>query len=158
MMIKTAQILSFLVLLGMFSSTNAQIKSNLTSGGNAETKEERMNDYHKARVDILVKNLELNENQEKAFREVYKDYEESQMYVMKEFRNKYNKPELSEEETKEKIYTGFDVSQKLLNNKRIYTDKFLKVLTPKQLDKMFEMEKRLGRKIMDKKHQEEEKK
>ncbi len=102
MMIKTAQILSFLVLLGMFSSTNAQIKSNLTSGGNSETKEERMNDYHKARVDILVKNLELNENQEKAFREVYKDYEESQMYVMREFRNKYNKPELSEEETKEK--------------------------------------------------------
>lgn len=117
-----------------------------------------MNDYHKARVDILVKNLELNENQEKAFREVYKDYEESQMYVMREFRNKYNKAELSEEETKEKIYTGFDVSQKLLNNKRIYTDKLLKVLTPKQLDKMFEMEKRLGRKIMDKKHQEEEKK
>ncbi|MCL1667552.1 hypothetical protein M2T82_05700 [Elizabethkingia ursingii] len=157
-MIKTAQILSFLVLLGMFSSTHAQIKSNLSSGGNTETKEERMNDYHQARVDILVKNLGLNDNQEKAFREVYNNYEVSQMFVMKEFKEKYNKPELSEEETKEKIYTGFDVSQKLLNNKRTYADRFLKVLTPKQLEKMFEMEKRMGRRIMDKKHQEEVKK
>ena len=86
------------------------------------------------------------------------NYEVSQMFVMKEFKEKYNKPELSEEETKEKIYTGFDVSQKLLNNKRTYADRFLKVLTPKQLEKMFEMEKRMGRRIMDKKHQEEEKK
>ena len=62
-----------------------------------------MNDYHQARVDILVKNLGLNENQEKAFREVYNNYEVSQMFVMKEFKEKYNKPELSEEETKEKI-------------------------------------------------------
>ena len=155
---RTAQLFSFLIFLGMLSTMNAQIRNNLSAGGNTENHEERMKDYHEARVDILIKNLGLTDSQQEAFRSVYKDYEVSQMFVMKEFREKFDRKDLSEEETKERIYTGFDVSQKLLNNKKTYADRFLKVLTPKQLEKMFEMEKRLGRKIMDKKSQEEEKK
>ncbi|WP_176589977.1 hypothetical protein [Elizabethkingia argenteiflava] len=146
-----AQIISFFVFIAGLSTSRAQIQNNFHSENKYPKKEDRMNNYFSARMAILKESLGLSEEQKAPFSQIYSDYEESQMFVIREYKEKFGRKDLSQEETRERIYRGFDVSQKLLNNKRTYADRFLKVLTPKQLEKMFEMEKRMGKKIMRKK-------
>ena len=147
--------IGLLAFLGFSTTVNAQFQSNLTSSNRPQGHEERMKDLHEARVDVLVKNLGLSGDQEQQFRAIYNDYEESQMNIMKEFKSKFDNRNATDGEAKERIYIGFDVSQRLLNNRKQFADKFLKVISPLQLEKMYEMEKRMGKRIMEKRTQEE---
>ena len=61
--------------------------------------------------------------------------------IMKKFKSDIEKDSLTEQEAIEHIRKGLDVAQKLLDMRKEYTDKFLKVLTPNQVLKMNRVEK-----------------
>ena len=44
---------------------------------------------------------------------------------------------------------SFDLGQQLLNNRKVYADKFLKILTPQQVLKLFNQEGRMSEKFME---------
>jgi len=151
--------IGFLLLLIMSFSVKAQIRSNLSSNLSAKTThEERIESLHEARMNYLLKNLNLKNNQEEGFKNVYKEYEKSRSEIFKDFKQKFGKKDLTEEETREKIYEGFDLSEKLLENQRAYADKFLQVISAVQLDNMFRLEKLIGMSIMQKRQEKANKK
>ena len=51
--------------------------------------------------------------------------------------NKARNQELSDAEAKQMIDQSFDVGLQLLNNRKLYTEKFLKILSPQQVLKAF---------------------
>ena len=59
---------------------------------------------------------------------------------------------LSDEEATRRLNQSFDVGQQLLNNRRTYADKFLKILTPQQVLKLFQTEGKMREKLLDKKN------
>ena len=61
--------------------------------------------------------------------------------IMRKFKPDIEKDSLTEQEAIENIRKGLDVAQELLDMRKKYTDKFLKVLTPNQVLKMNRVEK-----------------
>ena len=56
---------------------------------------------------------------------------------------------LSDAEAKKMLNQSFDLGQQLLNNRKVYADKFLKILTPQQVLKLFNQEGRMREKFME---------
>jgi hypothetical protein len=59
---------------------------------------------------------------------------------------------LSDEEATSRLNQSFDVGQQLLNNRRAYADKFLKILTPQQVLSFSRTEGKMREKMLDKKN------
>lgn len=135
-------------------SVKGQLKNNLSpNSANAPTHQNRIEHLQEARVNFLVNKMKLSGTQEQEFRSLYSEYENSRSEILKSFRSKFSREDLSEEEARKKIYEGFDLSEKLLENKRSYADRFLKIVTAVQLDEMFRLEKAIGRHVMEKKRE-----
>ena len=103
--------------------------------------EERRVFFRKVQVQRMM--IELNlpiEKQEKA-EKLFEKYLEKRDDIMKKFKPDIEKDSLTEQEAIEHIRKGLDVAQKLLDMRKEYTDKFLKVLTPNQVLKMNRVEK-----------------
>ena len=99
--------------------------------------EERRNFFRKVQVQRMMTELNLPvEKQEKAEKLLEKRDD-----IMKKFKSDIEKDSLTEQEAIEHIRKGLDVAQKLLDMRKEYTDKFLKVLTPNQVLKMNRVEK-----------------
>jgi hypothetical protein len=58
---------------------------------------------------------------------------------------------LSDEEATSRLNQSFDVGQQLLNNRRAYADKFLKILTPQQVLNFSRMKGKCVKKCLIKK-------
>ena len=103
--------------------------------------EERRNFFRKVQVQRMMTELNLPvEKQEKA-EKLFEKYLEKRDDIMKKFKPDIEKDSLTEQEAIEHIRKGLDVAQKLLDMRKEYTDKFLKVLTPNQVLKMNRVEK-----------------
>jgi len=149
------KILSVFLLLGLVLNLNAQSKG-LRSVRDSN-RVEKTRKYHGIKEDILIEKLRISKEKEEDFKNIFRKYEEELKSIIGESRNEYRsidkKEKLSDKEIKDRIYTRFGVYQKLLDHRKAYTDKFLKVLTPEQLEKMFEMERQMGRRAMERKYQ-----
>lgn len=124
---------------------------------NSRGHNQRIEQLHEARMKLLMQSLNLSDTQKTPFKDLYEQYSDSRSKVFRGFAEKYHGQNLTEEQAKARIYDGFDVSEKLLNVQRDYTEKFLKIISPKQLNKMFRMEKVMSSKLMERHLQEEEK-
>ena len=63
-----------------------------------------------------------------------------------------NLENLSDEEATKRLNQSFDVGQQLLNNRRAYAEKFLKILSPQQVLTLFQTEGKMREKMLDKKN------
>ena len=90
----------------------------------------------------------LVEKQE-AFKILLKEYLESQKTIKNKFRADFSQENLSDAEAKKILNQSFDLGQQLLNNRKVYADKFLKILTPQQVLKLFNQEGRMREKFME---------
>ncbi|RQP14490.1 MAG: hypothetical protein EAS48_01550 [Chryseobacterium sp.] len=110
---------------------------------------QKMEQFRDAKTDVIVTQIGVQPEKQGEFRDLYQQYDKSQSSIAQEFNDGLDPREMTDDQAKEKIYKGFDISQKLLNNKKNYTEKFLQVITPRQLYHMYQTEKRMGRKVME---------
>ncbi len=61
---------------------------------------------------------------------------------------------MSDDEATKQLNQSFEIGQQLLDNRKNYAQKFMKVISPQQVLKMYQTEGKMRTKILDKKQDE----
>ena len=126
-----------LLFFGTFMSFKAQEKPNfreMTPEQRREyirqmSPEQRKQLMEDAATMMAIKNLQVPAEKQEVFKILLKEYLDA--------------------EAKKMLNQSFDLGQQLLNNRKVYADKFLKILTPQQVLKLFNQEGRMREKFME---------
>ncbi|QCX53141.1 hypothetical protein [Elizabethkingia sp. JS20170427COW] len=149
---------SLIFLLGFTNCLLAQFQNNLNPNNkNKPPHEQRIEELHKAKIDYITSELELSNEQRGNFETIYNNYDNSQRQLFSSFEKRVRLIPSNNQQAREKIFAGFELSQKFLDLRKSYAEEFLKVISPMQLDRFYKIEKKLSRKIQEKKHEKEEK-
>ncbi len=99
---------------------------------------------------MAIRNLQIPVEKQDAFKKLLSEYSQSQRAIKEKFKpNKARNQELSDAEAKQMIDQSFEVGLQLLNNRKLYTEKFLKILSPQQVLKLFDHEGQIREKMME---------
>ncbi len=113
--------------------------------------EQRIKLMHEATTMMAIRNLQVPAEKQEAFKKLLFEYGQSQKAIKDKFKNNnVSESNLSDGEAKKLLDQSFDIGQQLLNNRKIYAEKFLKILTPQQVLKLFKQEGKMREKIMEK--------
>ena len=118
---------------------------------NMSTKE-RSIFLQKMKENIVIDDIDISADKQDEFKALYAEYQTNQKQIKEKFLVENNIANLSDEEATRRLNQSFDVGQQLLNNRRTYADKFLKILTPQQVLKLFQTEGKMREKLLDKKN------
>ena len=118
---------------------------------NMSTKE-RSIFLQKMKENIVIDDIDISADKQDEFKALYAEYQANQKQIKEKFLVENNIANLSDEEATRRLNQSFDVGQQLLNNRRTYADKFLKILTPQQVLKLFQTEGKMREKVLDKKN------
>lgn len=118
---------------------------------NMSTKE-RSIFLQKMKENIVIDDIDISADKQDEFKALYAEYQANQKQIKEKFLVENNIANLSDEEAARRLNQSFDVGQQLLNNRRTYADKFLKILTPQQVLKLFQTEGKMREKLLDKKN------
>ena len=77
---------------------------------------------------------------------------EKQNSIKSRFKLSEDYENMSDEEAKRQLNESFDIGQQLLDNRKIYAQKFMKVLKPQQVLQMYQTEGKMRDKMLDKKN------
>ncbi len=110
--------------------------------------EQRSKLMENAVVNMTIRNLMVPEEKQDAFKKLLKEYHESQKAIKDKFKPSFSKDNLSDADAKKTLEQSFELGQQLLDNRKLYADKFLKILTPQQVLKLFSQEKKMHEKMM----------
>lgn len=117
------------------------------------SKEEKMKYFQKIKVDKILERLNLVEEKQKELKPLLDKYFEDTDGIMKAFNKlKKSSENLSNKEALEKLKESLDTAQKLLDNRKIYTEKFLEILTPQQVLEINNIEREM-KDFFKKKHE-----
>ncbi len=106
----------------------------------------------KMKENITIDDLDIPADKQEEFKNLFTEYQSNQRLIKEKFHSDKNFDKLSDEEATSRLNQSFDVGQQLLNNRRAYADKFLKILTPQQVLKLFQNEGKMREKMLDKKN------
>ena len=112
--------------------------------------EQRKKIMEESLVNMTIRNLMISTEQQEPFKKLYKEYKDRQWAITSQFKQDFNAPPNNDLEAQKKLTQSFDLAQQLLNHRKIYTDKFLKILTPQQVLRLFSLEKKAKEKLMEK--------
>lgn len=101
---------------------------------------------------IVIDDLDIPKEKQDEFKTMYAEYQNNQKQIKEKFYVDKNLDNLSDDEATKRLNQSFDVGQQLLNNRRTYADKFLKILTPQQVLTLFQTEGKMRDKLLDKKN------
>ncbi|RZJ37781.1 MAG: hypothetical protein EOO18_04935 [Chryseobacterium sp.] len=101
---------------------------------------------------IVIDDLDIPKGKQDEFKSLYAEYQNNQKQIKEKFHIDKNLDNLSDNEATERLNQSFEVGQQLLNNRRTYADKFLKILTPQQVLTLFQTEGKMRDKMLDKKN------
>ena len=101
---------------------------------------------------IVIDDLDIPKDKQDEFKIIYAEYQSNQKQIKERFHIDKNLDNLSDDEATKRLSQSFDVGQQLLNNRRTYADKFLKILTPQQVLTLFQTEGKMRDKMLDKKN------
>ena len=118
---------------------------------NMSTKERSLF-LQKMKENIVIDDIDISADKQDEFKALYAEYQNNQKQIKEKFLVENNIGNLSDEEATRRLNQSFDVGQQLLNNRRTYADKFLKILTPQQVLKLFQTEGKMREKLLDKKN------
>jgi|GEM_PF-1238450 len=142
--------LNLLVIFGLALNLNAQYRGLHSSRTRSNT--EKVERLQRSKEDILIEKLGIGKDKEVAFKNLFKIYDDEMSAMIKDSRKGMDIENPSDKEIRDRIYARFNLYQKLLDHRKVYSDKFLEVLSPRQLEKMFEMERLIGRGAVERKH------
>jgi len=128
---------------------NTKEKKEVVS--NMSTKE-RSVFLQKMKENIVIDNIDVSIDKQDEFKALFAEYQSNQKQIREKFLVDNNIENLSDEEATKRLNQSFEVGQQLLNNRRTYADKFLKILTPQQVLKLFQTEGKMREKVLDKKN------
>lgn len=98
---------------------------------------------------MLVDELEVPQEKQDEFAKLYQEYEESQKKIKQGFKPRDNYNQMSDSEAKQELESSFRVGEELLRNRRVYSEKFQKVVKPQQVLEMFQQEGAMRSRMMD---------
>ncbi|WP_312769685.1 hypothetical protein [Epilithonimonas sp.] len=127
------------------------IDEKRTAVSNMSVKE-RSAFLQKMKENIAIDDLDIPADKQEEFKSLFAEYQSNQKQIKEKFNSDKNFDKLSDEEATNRLNQSFEVGQQLLNNRRNYADKFLKILTPQQVLKLFQNEGKMREKILDKKN------
>lgn len=104
------------------------------------------------KANIVVGDISVPADKQDSFKSLYAEYQNNQKQIKEKFHPDKNFDQLSDEDATARLNQSFDVGQQLLNNRKAYADKFLKILTPQQVLKLFQTEGKMRDKMLDKKN------
>ena len=115
---------------------------------------ERKTVLQEFRENMMVSSLAVPQNTQGDFKTLYSEYQEKQNSIKSKFKSGGDYENMSDEEAKKQLNESFEVGQQLLDNRKIYAEKFLKVIKPQQVLQMYHTEGKMRSKIIEKKQDE----
>ncbi|SIS73742.1 hypothetical protein SAMN05421789_105139 [Kaistella chaponensis] len=115
---------------------------------------ERKTVLQEFRENMMVSSLAVPQNTQSDFKTLYSEYQEKQNSIKSKFKSGGDYENMSDEEAKKQLNESFEVGQQLLDNRKIYAEKFLKVIKPQQVLQMYHTEGKIRNKIIEKKQDE----
>lgn len=100
-------------------------------------------------MNITIKKIEVSTENQEAFKKIYSDFKESQRVIKEKFKSNVSSKNMTDEQAKVKLYQNFELGQALLDNRKVYTEKFLKIISPKQVMKLFEEERKMRQQYLN---------
>lgn len=116
---------------------------------------ERSGFLQQMKENVVMDNLDIPSEKQEVFKNLYSEYQASQRQIKEKFIMDKNLDNLSDEEATRRLNQSFEVGQQLLNNRKNYSEKFLKILSPQQVLKLFQTEGKVREKLLDKKNNRE---
>ena len=112
--------------------------------------QEKMSLLKQFRENMMVSELDVPQTDQPEFKTLYAEYQEKQNSIKSRFKLSEDYENMSDEEAKRQLNESFDIGQQLLDNRKIYAQKFMKVLKPQQVLQMYQTEGKMRSKILDK--------
>ena len=113
--------------------------------------QEKMSLLKQFRENMMVSELDVPQTDQQEFKTLYAEYQEKQNSIKSRFKPSEDYENMSDEEAKRQLNESFDIGQQLLDNRKIYAQKFMKILKPQQVLQMYQTEGKMRSKILDKK-------
>lgn len=113
--------------------------------------QEKMSLLKQFRENMMVSELEVSQTDQPEFKTLYAEYQDRQNSIKSRFKPSEDYDNMSDEEARRQLNESFEIGQQLLDNRKIYAQKFLKVLKPQQVLQMYQTEGKMRSKILDKK-------
>lgn len=113
--------------------------------------QEKMSLLRQFRENMMVSELEVAQNDQTEFKTLYAEYQDKQNTIKSRFKPSEDYDNMSDEEATKQLNESFDIGQQLLDHRKTYAQKFLKVLKPQQVLQMYQTEGIMRNKILDKK-------
>lgn len=107
---------------------------------------------HKFKVHFIADRIDLTDAQAKDFWPIYDNYESDQLDIRKEFFKDFRKRNIdrTEEQVKKYLDENLDYQEAIINLKRKYNDRFLKVISAKQLADLYAAEREFKQMLIQK--------
>ena len=83
------------------------------------------------------------------FKSLYNEYQDKQNEIKSRFKPSNNYDNMTDDEAKQHLSQSFEVGQQLLDNRKAYAQKFLKVIKPQQVLQMYQTEGKVRNKILN---------
>ncbi|QBO57741.1 hypothetical protein [Chryseobacterium salivictor] len=112
---------------------------------------ERMSLLKEFREKMIVAELAVPQNNQPEFIHLYTQYQDRQNDIKSKFTPSEDYENMTDEEATRQLNQSFEVGQQLLDNRKNYAQKFMKVISPQQVLKMYQTEGKMRNKILDKK-------
>lgn len=113
--------------------------------------QQRMKLLNEFRENMMVSELEVPQTDQTEFKKLYAEYQDKQNSIKSRFKTAEDFDNMSDEEAKRQVDESFVIGQQLLDNRKAYAQKFMKVIKPQQVLQMFQTEGKMRSKILDKK-------
>ena len=117
--------------------------------------EERMALLKEFRENMMVAELNISSEKQDEFKVLYSEYHDKQREIKNKFQQAKEFDNLSDTEAKKQLSQSFEIGQQLLDVRKEYSEKFLKIITPQQVLKLYDTEGAIRNKIMDMKGKDE---
>ncbi|MGZ5211539.1 MAG: hypothetical protein ACXWB6_04640 [Kaistella sp.] len=113
--------------------------------------QEKMSLLKQFRENMMISELDVSQTDQQEFKTLYAEYQDKQNSIKSRFKPSEDYDNMSDEEAKRQLNESFEIGQQLLDNRKIYAQKFMKVLKPQQVLQMYQTEGKMRSKILDKK-------
>lgn len=106
---------------------------------------------NKFRNDMVIENLRIEPKDQEEFSSLYSEYLENQRKIKSQFDGNFNPDTLTDAEAKDKLDQSFELGLKLLDNRKKYAEKMQRVISSKQVLKLFQTEGMMREKMNERK-------
>lgn len=107
-----------------------------------------MQRIHAAKMAYITDMMQLTEEQSAKFVPVYNEYEKELYSIRQSFFKKYNISQDDDVPSRIRIEDDLDYQQQVIELKRKYNDRFLKIISQKQLSDMYAGERAFRQELM----------